>query len=140
MRRGRWPGAIPNQRPLPYQQPLPSAPCYPFKAKKLVLFSWNVRTRSGYLAASFKYTAVAWVYLMPVLASNAFLNCEDFCGVVVRTLIKSSSSLGTCLYTLVPFGCSCSFTGVGCGVTSTDRKSTRLNSSHPSISYAVFCL
>src|SRR4051794_41541014 len=24
--------------------------------------------------------------------------------------------------------------------TSTDRKSTRLNSSHPSISYAVFCL
>src|SRR4051794_41203163 len=25
-------------------------------------------------------------------------------------------------------------------VTSSDRKSTRLNSSHPSISYAVFCL
>src|SRR5690348_18011094 len=29
--------------------------------------------------------------------------------------------------------------GVGFAVT-TDRKSTRLNSSHPSISYAVFCL
>src|SRR4051794_41223313 len=26
------------------------------------------------------------------------------------------------------------------GLTETDRKSTRLNSSHPSISYAVFCL
>src|SRR5690348_18163072 len=26
------------------------------------------------------------------------------------------------------------------GVEGTDRKSTRLNSSHPSISYAVFCL
>src|SRR5690348_18026389 len=28
---------------------------------------------------------------------------------------------------------------VGCGI-GLDRKSTRLNSSHPSISYAVFCL
>src|SRR5438876_5632895 len=28
----------------------------------------------------------------------------------------------------------------GCRVPSGDRKSTRLNSSHPSISYAVFCL
>src|SRR5690348_11154074 len=28
----------------------------------------------------------------------------------------------------------------GCGVHIADRKSTRLNSSHPSISYAVFCL
>src|SRR5690348_18080245 len=27
-----------------------------------------------------------------------------------------------------------------CGVQGGDRKSTRLNSSHPSISYAVFCL
>src|SRR4051794_41531527 len=30
--------------------------------------------------------------------------------------------------------------GVAAGNTTTDRKSTRLNSSHPSISYAVFCL
>src|SRR5690348_17989819 len=31
---------------------------------------------------------------------------------------------------------------IGCGMMAvkTDRKSTRLNSSHPSISYAVFCL
>src|SRR5438876_4082136 len=28
----------------------------------------------------------------------------------------------------------------GCGLLTRDRKSTRLNSSHPSISYAVFCL
>src|SRR5690348_17911553 len=28
----------------------------------------------------------------------------------------------------------------GLGIIGTDRKSTRLNSSHPSISYAVFCL
>src|SRR6266487_5508973 len=28
----------------------------------------------------------------------------------------------------------------GAGTTARDRKSTRLNSSHPSISYAVFCL
>src|SRR5438876_4108296 len=27
-----------------------------------------------------------------------------------------------------------------CAICSADRKSTRLNSSHPSISYAVFCL
>src|SRR5438876_8754495 len=31
-------------------------------------------------------------------------------------------------------------TGQGCVRASGDRKSTRLNSSHPSISYAVFCL
>src|SRR5438876_5475855 len=30
--------------------------------------------------------------------------------------------------------------GAGAGVALLDRKSTRLNSSHPSISYAVFCL
>src|SRR4051794_41677990 len=31
-------------------------------------------------------------------------------------------------------------TRVGHGIQDLDRKSTRLNSSHPSISYAVFCL
>src|SRR5438034_10722921 len=31
-------------------------------------------------------------------------------------------------------------TSIGCIVTSPDRKSTRLNSSHTVISYAVFCL
>src|SRR5579863_9151800 len=31
-------------------------------------------------------------------------------------------------------------TGPRCGCARQDRKSTRLNSSHPSISYAVFCL
>src|SRR3989442_8655057 len=31
-------------------------------------------------------------------------------------------------------------TGVGCARTRRDRKSTRLNSSHVRISYAVFCL
>src|SRR5438876_1817835 len=30
--------------------------------------------------------------------------------------------------------------GIACWSSLTDRKSTRLNSSHPSISYAVFCL
>src|SRR5438876_1385080 len=32
------------------------------------------------------------------------------------------------------------YTGMIYATTSIDRKSTRLNSSHPSISYAVFCL
>src|SRR5690348_17533795 len=32
------------------------------------------------------------------------------------------------------------FAGDGAGRADRDRKSTRLNSSHPSISYAVFCL
>src|SRR5699024_11377509 len=31
-------------------------------------------------------------------------------------------------------------TGIGAGIRRLDRKSTRLNSSHVSISYAVFCL
>src|SRR3712207_7367620 len=30
--------------------------------------------------------------------------------------------------------------GIAMGITGTDRKSTRLNSSHANISYAVFCL
>src|SRR5690348_18068506 len=33
-----------------------------------------------------------------------------------------------------------SLPGAQCRADRTDRKSTRLNSSHPSISYAVFCL
>src|SRR5438876_8348759 len=45
------------------------------------------------------------------------------------------------------WSCSSAAAILGCGIrarartnNSTDRKSTRLNSSHPSISYAVFCL
>src|SRR5438876_5333894 len=42
---------------------------------------------------------------------------------------------------LRPWGCSCSSTLATSRPSSRiDRKSTRLNSSHPSISYAVFCL
>src|SRR3712207_7750490 len=41
-------------------------------------------------------------------------------------------------------GCGCGVTGVSwpshCRSTPEDRKSTRLNSSHANISYAVFCL
>src|SRR5205085_4632327 len=36
-------------------------------------------------------------------------------------------------------GVSC-VTNMACGLSTTDRKSTRLNSSHSQISYAVFCL
>src|SRR5690348_17756276 len=37
-------------------------------------------------------------------------------------------------------GCGGAHWHASLSVTSADRKSTRLNSSHPSISYAVFCL
>src|SRR5688572_32103623 len=38
------------------------------------------------------------------------------------------------------FGCVLGFDWHSSGVTTVDRKSTRLNSSHSQISYAVFCL
>src|SRR5947207_5706865 len=41
------------------------------------------------------------------------------------------------LYVNGPFRCNCND---GCGHRELDRKSTRLNSSHTVISYAVFCL
>src|SRR5690348_17680139 len=37
-------------------------------------------------------------------------------------------------------GCTFGAAAEGSGLSDEDRKSTRLNSSHPSISYAVFCL
>src|SRR6266852_3950665 len=48
------------------------------------------------------------------------------------TLFRSSPSSAPCLPHLLP--------GAGSGRGGEDRKSTRLNSSHGSISYAVFCL
>src|SRR5438876_3743636 len=51
-----------------------------------------------------------------------------------RSLLKTSTpvSPGPCSPACPPRSGGCSCSG--------DRKSTRLNSSHPSISYAVFCL
>src|SRR5207248_11104360 len=40
----------------------------------------------------------------------------------------------------MPFGLCCKYAGDVIGQQSQDRKSTRLNSSHRTISYAVFCL
>src|SRR5688572_32536619 len=72
------------------------------------------------------------------------------------TLFRSRSGWGTAALTPDPSPDSTSFAGEGrtlctCGVlalyrhrattnTAPDRKSTRLNSSHSQISYAVFCL
>src|SRR5690242_21159399 len=52
---------------------------------------------------------------------------------------------GLCLHTIVPDYANpdrmwIGISAVGCMRTDEDRKSTRLNSSHMSISYAVFCL
>src|SRR5260221_5118313 len=51
------------------------------------------------------------------------------------TLFRSSTSLANCIY-----GESSSFCANVSALWARDRKSTRLNSSHTVISYAVFCL
>src|SRR4030066_1343647 len=51
------------------------------------------------------------------------------------TLFRSSSSTPSGWASSSPLA-----SGVGCPSHSSDRKSTRLNSSHTCISYAVFCL
>src|SRR5207249_11942121 len=62
----------------------------------------------------------------------------------ISSLALSLSPIGSVLVstTMAPFSCSatsCNASALGSDVM-TDRKSTRLNSSHVSISYAVFCL
>src|SRR5436305_10024071 len=51
------------------------------------------------------------------------------------TLFRSGAGTGAGVMRDGIGGCGC-----GCGVGTGDRKSTRLNSSHVRISYAVFCL
>src|SRR2546430_11374501 len=56
------------------------------------------------------------------------------------TLFRSSSSGGSNRLDSGGWPCRVGGPGRGTGVTFPDRKSTRLNSSHSQISYAVFCL
>src|SRR5699024_11275231 len=58
---------------------------------------------------------------IPDLLSRAFLVCRLFCFLTYRLILRDLR---------------CRF----CAFSLRDRKSTRLNSSHVSISYAVFCL
>src|SRR5699024_11901220 len=63
--------------------------------------------------------------------------------VTLQTALFRHSRSGTALdllFSCSPFGSSALDTGACFAFSSADRKSTRLNSSHVSISYAVFCL
>src|SRR5438067_7004890 len=65
------------------------------------------------------------------------LACNDSASACVRPTIGALDAFDT----LLPGGwCATSSAARGVERTNGDRKSTRLNSSHVSISYAVFCL
>src|SRR5699024_11682272 len=70
--------------------------------------------------------------------------CRDWCAICFSTRRKSSNrwSFGNdcrlLWYVTNPYGWK--FQRFTCSIIREDRKSTRLNSSHVSISYAVFCL
>src|SRR6266568_6155470 len=64
----------------------------------------------------FNDTATTEIYTLSL--HDALPICLDACGAEARIAVTDN----------------------GCGMDQADRKSTRLNSSHSSISYAVFCL
>src|SRR3989338_9205610 len=76
------------------------------------------------------------------------LGCGD--GTLLKLLIEHKSCHGTgveidekAIYTCMEKGLTVSHVDIDTGLadySNKDRKSTRLNSSHSSISYAVFCL
>src|SRR5690606_40971938 len=67
--------------------------------------------------------------------------CDDACATGESCM--AGSCVGTCGGGLTSCDGTCTNTDIdpnNCGACGTDRKSTRLNSSHVKISYAVFCL
>src|ERR1035438_7985742 len=73
-------------------------------------------------------------YTVTRIGDSAFYDCTCLTNVTIPNSVTSMGDYAFC-------GCT-SLTSVtlGSGVTNIDRKSTRLNSSHLGISYAVFCL
>src|SRR6266487_2233765 len=78
-----------------------------------------------------------------LLWSAAILSEKDLLLLAMaQRLLTSQESALTLLHRCAPAACADHLETAGSGVRrqALDRKSTRLNSSHPSISYAVFCL
>src|SRR5690606_39412200 len=75
--------------------------------------------------------------LFSVLCSLFSVRCSLFSVRCSLFSVRCHCSLFSVLYSLFAVRCHCSLFTVLCSL---DRKSTRLNSSHVQISYAVFCL
>src|SRR5699024_11606307 len=105
--------------------------CFHISCVLLVLHSFPTR-RSSDLRTSlseliFPYTSGIGVISKSLPKDKAYNSSLSYSVVVLRSVIRSSCSPSdTFINSVSPY--------------TTDRKSTRLNSSHVSISYAVFCL
>src|SRR5690348_17656379 len=87
---------------------------------------------AGHNIPPFHYIYIRGTHVHHLVWGILLLLVVGFCWLIeVGTGTKGSSLFASRLMSLLY--------GVGAALTP-DRKSTRLNSSHPSISYAVFCL
>src|SRR5438876_8738551 len=87
----------------------------------------------------FPYTTLFRSDIIPYVESHYPVRADREHRALAGLSMGAGQSLRIGLKRLDTFAWVGAFSGGGGGA-SADRKSTRLNSSHPSISYAVFCL
>src|SRR5690348_18070750 len=99
--------------------PPPTSTLFPyttlFRSGRVAMAHWDRRKVIGWAAVS-----VGGVILLAIVAGLLLLKTSTFQRYIIAKIERAA--------------------GKSTGSKIEDRKSTRLNSSHPSISYAVFCL
>src|SRR5438034_4198405 len=86
----------------------------------------------------FSFTLAGMAFASEPASQPSLVNSDEFTADVTQFLRKELAAHVEAVKTLNPP--QAIVLGVGTGGDFTDRKSTRLNSSHTVISYAVFCL
>src|SRR4051794_22903766 len=82
-----------------------------------------------------------WGHKVIIVLMNALLGLPPVvAGLALYLLLSRSGPLGSAGLLFTPSAMVMAQTLLATPIVVADRKSTRLNSSHPSISYAVFCL
>src|SRR5574338_1279823 len=81
-------------------------------------------------------------FTLPLYIFNTFCSCVNFFFLMIRRPPRSTLFPYTTLFRSAASNPQCKpeLSGSQCLADGRDRKSTRLNSSHHGISYAVFCL
>src|SRR6266487_5096165 len=104
-----------------------------FEIEHCVLSCWKTKSRILRFDPEIEIWPLAVCCFHPICA----VSCNGPLNLLGESVAQKSAASGALSTTSISAGCEEALpTSAG----SLDRKSTRLNSSHPSISYAVFCL
>src|SRR3712207_2926098 len=119
----------------------------------LVLLAWMLWKLSDVLLLAFGAVLVAIILHSAANGLHRYLHVPDRWSLTVATLLIFAAFIGMIalfgtqvqsqfsnVVERLPFAVDNFAKNLGFGSVSEDRKSTRLNSSHANISYAVFCL